>query len=140
MRHLWILVTAVSLATPSVVDASSFRDSIARAVEREVAAEAQAAGAQAKNELLVPGLGVLGAGALIFLYGLVHETGVECTTNVSQLSANCGTTRSKAVILAGAAVMGAGGFLIWKGDRDRKARPELLPLAGGALIRQRYRW
>ncbi len=143
MRNLSVVI-ALSLAMPSLAYSNSFRDSVARAVEREIAAEAQASAANGKNELLIPGLAVMGGGALVFLYGLVHETGVDCTTNVNasatQVSANCGTTRSKAVIFAGAAIMGAGGYLIWKGDRDRKARPELVPMWGGVFVRQRVRW
>lgn len=135
-----VALCLVLAATPAM--GRDLRSSIDRA-SRQVAAEQQATAAQGKNELLVPGLAVLGVGSLVFLYGLVHETGVECTTNVSQVnavSANCGTTRSKGVILAGAAIAGAGGFMLWKGNRDRKARPELIPTLGGAMVRQRLAW
>lgn len=133
-------VVSLSLALlPSPAMAGDLKESIARE-GRRAAAEAQANASQDKNELLVPGLAVLGVGTVVFLYGLVHDTGVQCTTNVSQLSANCGTTKSKAVIFTGAAIAGAGGFMIWKGNRDNKARPELVPMVGGALVRQRLTW
>lgn len=139
MRSLVAVVTVASLATPSLAVANDLASSVAKAAAHLAAVEVQAP-TNAKNELLVPGLAVLGAGTLIFLYGLVHETGVECTTNVAALSANCGTTRSTAVIITGAAVMGAGGFLIWKGNRDRRALPQIQLSPGHLSLRQHIRW
>jgi hypothetical protein len=128
------------MALTRPVIAGDLQASIAREARRAAASSQSAGGPQGRNELLMPGLAVAGVGTAVLLYGLVHETGVECSASANLLSTNCGVTKSKGVIIAGLAIAGTGGFLIWKGNKDRKARPEIVPTIGGALVRQRFRW
>jgi F0F1-type ATP synthase membrane subunit c/vacuolar-type H+-ATPase subunit K len=139
------ITTCALCLTLAVAPASAgdLQDSIARAATLAAARQA-AQESERRNELLIPGVAAMGIGTVVLLYGLVTTSGMECRTtinsNLTGGSANCGTTKNKGAILAGAAITGAGGYLLWKGNKDAKARPELVTTGSGAMIRQRVRW
>ena len=120
------ITTCALCLTLAVAPASAgdLQDSITRAAMREAERQATQESAR-RNELLIPGLAVMGVGTVVLLYGLMTTSGVECSTtinnNLTGGNVNCGTTKNKGAILAGAAITGAGGYLLWKGNKD--ARP-----------------
>ena len=143
MTRLLACVLVLALASPAVAD---IRESAARETARAEAvlraaeqARPNAGGQGNDNPYLIPSLALLGLGTVVTLYGLVHDTGVACNSNSSLTSVSCGTTKSKATIFAGLAMVGAGGFLYARGKK-RSRSPELLIGVGAIGARQRLTW
>jgi hypothetical protein len=128
------------LLSASQARASGLTDSIERAAERE-AAEQQRPAARGEHPYLVPGLAMLGGGGVILLYGLVHETGGECSVGgtVANTTVKCETTHSTGTIVAGAAIAGVGAFLLLKGENQRSS-PAIVAGPGRLGLVQRIRW
>ena len=142
MTRLLACVLVLALASPAVAD---IRDSAARetaraeTVLRAAQARPNAGGQGNDNPYFIPSLALLGLGTVVTLYGMTNETGVACSSNASLTSVSCGTTKSKATIFAGLAMVGVGGFLFAKGKQKSKS-PELLIGVGAIGARQRLTW
>ena len=143
MTRLLACVLVLALASPAVADIreSAVRESArAEAVLRAAAQARPNAGGQGNdNPYFIPSLALLGLGTVVTLYGMTNETGVACSSNASLTSVSCGTTKSKATIFAGLAMVGVGGFLFAKGKQKSKS-PELLIGVGAIGARQRLTW
>ena len=132
-------------ATPAFADSvptqHRLSDGIAAAVSRLSSAENRQLTRQSSqdedNPYFLPGIVLLAGGGLLLLYGAIHESGAECTSTVN--SFNCRTTHSTGVIVAGAAVAGVGGYLLYKGNQRRRS-PQIVVGPHQVGIQQRIRW
>ena len=145
MNRLIATVLVVGIASPAFAD---IRESAARQVALAGRHGAGGSLAQARpnaqeksdgNPYFVPSVLLMGAGGLVTLVGMTHDTGVACS-GIGTAGFSCGTTKSKATIFAGAGMLGVGAYLFHKGKAQQKSLPEII--AGPAVVgvRQRLSW
>jgi hypothetical protein len=91
-----------------------------------------------ENPYFIASIALMGAGGLVAIYGLTHETGIECTG--SGLSVACSTTKSTGTAIAGVAIAGVGAFLFYRGEQQKKSSPEIVAGPHGITLRQHLRW
>ena len=134
----FVVATAVTLLPLEAV-AEERAASVSNAVRTAPAAQARpnARGLNDDNPYFLPSVVLMGAGGLVSLYGMSHNTGVQCTSP-GLVTFSCGTTKSKTTIFSGVGMIGAGVYLFYKG----KARnyPQILAGPDAVSVRQRITW
>lgn len=141
-----VLVALLSLGVvPSAFasDEKPRRKSIADVAPVLLAATEQsrpnAKGTGDDNPYFWPGVLLMSGGGLVALYGMMHDTGVSCSTSSARSSAtslSCGTTKSKATIFTGIGMLGAGAFIFYKG----KNQPAVVFGPRLVGVRQQFVW
>ena len=92
-----------------------------------------------ENPYLVPAIVLMGVGGLVALYGTALST-PEVTCTESRTSFSCGASRSKAPLIAGLGIAGAGVFLFYLGEQKKNSSPELLVGPAGITLRKQIQW
>ncbi|MEQ1909829.1 MAG: hypothetical protein ABMA15_13455 [Vicinamibacterales bacterium] len=145
MRRLIAAVLVLGITSPAVADirGSLNREGALAGQQAALAAAAQARpnanGTSGDNPYFIPAMVLLGAGGVVTLYGLTHDTGVSCSTNSAVTSVSCGTTKSKATIFTGLGMVGVGGYLFSKG-KQRRSSPQILTGPRAIGVGQRLVW
>ncbi|MEQ1574890.1 MAG: hypothetical protein ABMA15_19765 [Vicinamibacterales bacterium] len=142
MRRLIAVVLISGIASPAFADirGSVNKEGIFAGQQAARAAAAQArpnASGSDENPYFLPAVILMGAGGLVALYGLTHETGVECS-GIGTVGVSCGTTKSKATIFTGVGMAGVGAFLFNKGRA--KSSPQILAGPHVIGVGQRVVW
>lgn len=136
MRRLFATILILGIATPALAaDLAASISSEARAAASQ--ARPNARGQNDDNPYFLPAVIIMGAGGLVALYGMTHDTGVQCTD--TRTSFACGTTKSKATIFTGVGMIGVGAYLFYKG-RQQSSSPEILAGPNVIGVRQRLSW
>jgi hypothetical protein len=136
MRRRLTAATLAILLSGAPTFASDFTEAASRAVANAAAAQSPRKRGNDDSSSKTLGIVLLAIGGGILLYGATHDTGVECSSS-SEFDINCGTTKSKATIITGAAVAGVGGFLLL---HDGGSSPSLVNGRGGIGFRKSIRW
>ena len=139
-RQALALAIALGILLPATqVRANDFSDSIKREAER-AAQQSNRPAARGDNPYMLPGVILIGGGATLMLFGFLDTTSVTCTDKggATSINVSCDSGHNNGLIVAGLAAMGAGGFLLWKGENGRS--PELVTGPGRVAIRKRIRW
>jgi hypothetical protein len=139
MRKALAVFLIASLGLFSIsASAADLPAAISKAANEAAAAQARpnAKGNNDDNPYFWPGVALMSAGGLVFLYGVTHDTGVECAFTV--VAANCGTTKSKATIFTGLGMAGVGAFLFYKGRST--SRPDIYAGPHVFGVRQHLTW
>ncbi len=145
-RTLAVALVAGIALMPTQAYASDLLASSIASAAKEAAAAAQArpnaAGNNDENPYFLPGVILLSAGGVVALYGMTHDTGVSCNTTGTNRgsSFSCGTTKSKGTIIAGLGIAGVGGYLLFKGNQQKKSSPEIVAGPHVLGLRQHLRW
>jgi hypothetical protein len=126
-----------SAARESAQTPVSLSQAAQRAVSKMAGQISQGGTTSDENPYFLPGILTLSAGGLITIYGLVHESGVDCSTSISTVS--CNTTHSTGVIVAGLVIAGAGGYLLYRGNQQKHS-PQIVVGPGGLVVRERFSW
>lgn len=90
--------------------------------------------------MMIPGIALVGGGALLMLLGFMSTSGVECTvgeTRSGTITSGCDSKSNKGLIFAGLGAAGLGGVLIMRGEKQRNSAPYIMPTAGGVAVGQR---
>src|SRR5262245_60723114 len=127
MRRVIAALLILGMASPAVaqIRESAAKEAALVAQPGELAqARPNAPSQREDNPYFIPAIVLLGAGGLVTLYGLMHETGVECDSRSSG-SFSCGTTKSKATIFTGVGIVGAGVWLFYRGQQKSR-NPQIL--------------
>jgi hypothetical protein len=142
VRQLIIVLLITGITTPAFADlrTSAAREASAMVTEAALLAQARpnARGQSDENPYFIPAVVLMGAGGLVTLYGLTHDTGVECSS-ITLASVSCGTTKSKTTIFTGVGILGVGTYLFYKG-KQRSSSPEILAGPNVIAVRQRLVW
>jgi hypothetical protein len=91
------------------------------------------------NPYLWPGVALIGAGSAIALYGFTHVTGGEINCGdflASTLNCKASETHATGVGIAGLAVVGFGGVLLWQGAK-KAGGPSVTVAPGRIIVRHR---
>jgi hypothetical protein len=115
MKRLIAILLMVGVSAPA------FAGDLSESINAEVmkAAQASASSKASDNQYLWPSVALMGGGALISLYGFLHTTGANINVGTNATGTNSSisvnTTHNTGLGIAGLAVVGLGGYLLWKG-------------------------
>jgi hypothetical protein len=121
----------------SPAGADDFSGAIRAAVAREIAQPTQAA--RLDNPHKLPAFALMGGGAALIVLAFLNPSGVECSSDINVTKVECGTSSNKGLLLGGAAALGAGGFMYWRGERQR-ALPQVTVHGGRVMVSERVSW
>jgi hypothetical protein len=134
MTRLLVVVLVLSMTAPAFAD---IRESAAAQARRK-AQEAPAA--KRANPYFWPGVGLMGGGALLALYGFNHTTGAEIHigTDPAGIPTSITAEEKKATGLGfvGLGIAGAGAFVYMKGNKQ-SAMPSVQFGAGRMALTHR---
>jgi hypothetical protein len=134
MRRTIIILLLLGIPSSAFAD---LRESIAREAAAAAQARPNAPQQDDDNPYLIPAIVLMGAGGVVTLIGLTHETGAKCTSTVTTFS--CGTTKSKATIFTGLGMVGVGAFVFQKG-KSKARSPEILVGPHAVGVRKQLTW
>lgn len=150
--HSAVALVLVCLLVAPQASAGDMADSAARAATlsasisnaaKSVAASASQARPNARgsdeNPYLIPAVVLMGVGGLVALYGTALST-PEVTCTESRTSFSCGSSRSKAPLIAGLGIAGFGVFLFYRGEQKKNSSPELVVGPHNVTLRKQIRW
>ena len=122
---------AAGLSTPAF--AGDIQQSVDRHAAELAAQPTSNGGGISSHDRMLIGLGLVGGGAALALYGFNHVTGasLDVNTNAAGTSGSIGVNEEHAtgVGIAGLAVAGVGGFLMMQASRH----PMIVTIAPGRL-------
>lgn len=121
--------------SPAMADTLS--SAIKSAVAREIAQPTQAS--RPDNPHKLPAIALMGGGAGLIVLAFLNPSGVECSSDVNVTKVECGTKSNKGLLFGGVAAAGLGGYLYWKGERQR-ALPQIAVHGSGLMVRERISW
>lgn len=115
-------VMAVSVGQPAFAD---IRESAAREAALAAQQGTPGNGSHSQN-LLYSGAALIGAGAILAVYGFTHTSGASISTNSSLTSVSVDEKHPIGVGIAGLGAMGVGGYLLtkWKHSPDVQFGPQ----------------
>jgi hypothetical protein len=134
VKKLIAVLLAVGIGTPAF--GGDLSSAISKATAEAVAAQARPnarGGNSDDNPLFLPAVLLMAVGGGVALYGITHDTGIECSSTVI----SCQTTKSTPTIVTGVSMLGVGAFLFYK---SRQNSPNILIGPRGISVRQRWTW